>query len=57
MLSRSDEQHRRWLVAVEANRLRYGGIRILAQITGLDEKPLAAVKLISALVILAADSL
>jgi hypothetical protein len=37
-LSRLDEQQRRWYVALEANRLGHGGIRLLAQITGLDEK-------------------
>jgi hypothetical protein len=38
LLSRLDEQQRRWYVAVEANRLGYGGIRLLSQITGMDEK-------------------
>jgi hypothetical protein len=38
LLSRLDEQQRRWYVAVEANRVGYGGIRLLSQITGLDEK-------------------
>ncbi|MCJ7622702.1 MAG: hypothetical protein MUO76_04300 [Anaerolineaceae bacterium] len=38
MLSRLDEQQRRWYVAVEANRIGHGGVRLLAQITGLDEK-------------------
>jgi hypothetical protein len=38
LLSRLDEQQRRWYVAVEANRLGRGGVRLLAQITGLDEK-------------------
>ena len=38
LLSRLDEQQRRWYVAVEANRLGYGGLRMLSQITGLDEK-------------------
>ena len=37
-MSRLDEQQRRWFVAVEANRYGYGGIRLLSQITGLDEK-------------------
>jgi len=37
-LSRLDEQQRRWYVALEANRLGHGGIQLLAQITGLDEK-------------------
>ena len=38
LLSRLDEQQRRWYVAVEANRIGYGGLRLLSQITGLDEK-------------------
>jgi hypothetical protein len=37
LLSRLDEQQRRWYAAVEANRLGHGGIRLLSQITGLDE--------------------
>lgn len=38
LLSRLDEQQRRWYVAVESNRIGYGGVRLLSQITGLDEK-------------------
>ena len=38
LLSRLDEQQRRWYVAVEANRLGHGGVRLLSQITGIDEK-------------------
>lgn len=38
LLSRLDEQQRRWYVAVEANRIGHGGVRYLALITGLDEK-------------------
>lgn len=38
LLSRLDEQQRRWYVAVEANRVGHGGGRLLSQITGLDEK-------------------
>lgn len=38
LLSRLDEQQRRWYVAVESNRVGVGGDRLLAQITGLDEK-------------------
>lgn len=38
LLSRLDEQQRRWYVAVEANRVGHGGVRLLSQITGLDEK-------------------
>jgi hypothetical protein len=38
LLSRLDEQQRRWYVAVEANRMGHGGLRLLSQITGMDEK-------------------
>ena len=38
LLSRLDEQQRRWYVAVESNRVGASGDRLLAQITGLDEK-------------------
>ena len=38
LLSRLDEAQRRWYAAVEANRLGRGGARLVAQITGLDEK-------------------
>lgn len=38
LLSRLDEQQRRWYVAVESTRLGAGGDRLLMQITGLDEK-------------------
>ena len=38
LLSHLDEQQRRWYVAVESNRIGAGGDRLLAQITGLDEK-------------------
>ncbi len=37
-LSRLDEAQRRWYVALEAQRVGHGGDRLLAQITGLDEK-------------------
>jgi hypothetical protein len=37
-LSRLDEQQRRWYVALEAERSGPGGDRLLAQISGLDEK-------------------
>jgi len=40
-LSRLDEQQRRWYAAVEAQRLGHGGIRLMAQITGLDEDTIA----------------
>ena len=38
LISRLDEQQRRWYIAVEANRIGHGGIRLLSQITGMDEK-------------------
>ena len=38
LLSRLDEQQRRWYVAVESKRIGAGGDRLLSQITGLDEK-------------------
>jgi hypothetical protein len=38
LVSRLDEQQRRWFVAVEANRYGYGGVHLLSQITGMDEK-------------------
>ena len=38
LLSRLDEQQRRWYVAVEANRIGPGGVRLLSEITGIDEK-------------------
>jgi hypothetical protein len=38
LLSRLDEQQRRWFVALEANRIGHGGDRLLSQITGLDAK-------------------
>jgi len=36
LMSRLDEQQRRWLAALEANRLGYGGTEALHRITGLD---------------------
>ena len=38
LLSRLDEQQRRWYAALESKRIGYGGDRLLVQITGLDEK-------------------
>ena len=35
---RLDEAQRRWVAAVEARRLGRGGVPLMAQITGLDEK-------------------
>ncbi len=37
-MSRLDEAQRRWYAALEAQRVGPGGDRLLAQITGLDEK-------------------
>src|SRR6266516_1711176 len=39
-LSCLDEQQRRWYAAIESERIGYGGDRLLAQTTGLDEKTL-----------------
>lgn len=41
VLSRSDEQHRRWLVALEATRLGHGGIKTVCVITGINEKTIS----------------
>jgi len=38
LLSRLDEPQRRWYVALEANRLGAEGVRLVSQITGIDEK-------------------
>jgi hypothetical protein len=38
LLSRLDEQQRRWYVALESNRIGHGGDHLLAQITGLNEQ-------------------
>jgi hypothetical protein len=38
LLSRLDEQQRRWYVAVESQRYGHGGIQLVSQISGLDEK-------------------
>ena len=38
VMSRLDEQQRRWYAAVEANRRGHGGQTQVSQITGLDEK-------------------
>ena len=37
-VSRLDERQRRWYAALEADRVGHGGDRLLAQITGVDEK-------------------
>lgn len=36
LVSRLDEQQRRWYVAVESRRVGHGGDKLLSQITGLD---------------------
>jgi hypothetical protein len=36
LMSRLDEQQRRWFAAVESERIGHGGDRLLSQITGLD---------------------
>lgn len=38
VMSRLDEQQRRWYAAVEANRHEQGGVELVSKITGLDEK-------------------
>ena len=38
LMSRLNEQQRRWLAALEAQRRGHGGIRLVSLITGLDEK-------------------
>lgn len=38
LVSRLNEQQRRWYVAMETFRVGHGGVRLLAQITGMDEK-------------------
>jgi len=38
LLSRLDEQQRRWYLAVESGRLGHGADRLLFEITGVDEK-------------------
>ncbi len=37
-MRRLDEAQRRWYVALESQRIGHGGDRLLAQITGLDDK-------------------
>src|ERR1700694_1418159 len=52
LLSRLDEQQRRWYLAVESERLGHGADRILFEITGVDEKTIrrGRVELASSLV-------
>lgn len=35
LLSRLDEQQRRWYVALEAKKLGHGGMKLMSQITGM----------------------
>jgi hypothetical protein len=37
LLSRLDENQRRWYVALEAKKLGHGGIKQMSEITGLDD--------------------
>src|SRR5690348_11614688 len=37
VLSRLDEQQRRWVAALEAQRLGHGGLRLISQVSELDE--------------------
>lgn len=41
LVSRLDEQQRRWYVALESQRIGHGGDRLLSRITGLDEDTIA----------------
>jgi hypothetical protein len=41
LLSRMDEQQRRWFVAHESQDIGYGGDRLLSEMTGIDEKTIA----------------
>ena len=38
LISRLNEQQKRWYAALEANRIGHGGIKVISEITGLDEK-------------------
>jgi len=38
LLSRLDEQQRRWYLAVESERIGHGADRVLFEVTGVDEK-------------------
>ena len=38
LFGRLDENQRRWLAALEADKLGHGGDRLMARISGLDEK-------------------
>ncbi|HEO64796.1 MAG TPA: transposase [Spirochaetes bacterium] len=41
LLSRLNEQQRRWYAALESKKDGHGGIRSLSQITGIDEKTIS----------------
>jgi len=38
LMSRLDEQQRRWYVALETVKIGHGGIALMSMITGMDEK-------------------
>ena len=38
LLSRLDEQQRRWYAAVESFKIGHGGIELMKKVTGMDEK-------------------
>ena len=38
VMSRLDEQQRRWYAAVEANRHGHGGVKLVSKVTGMNEK-------------------
>jgi len=38
LVSQLNEQQRRWFVALEARRVGRGGVRLMSQVTGMDEK-------------------
>jgi hypothetical protein len=38
LMSRLDEQQRRWYAGLEAHRIGHGGTRLVSRITGLSEK-------------------
>jgi len=42
LLSRLNEQQRRWYVALEAQRMGHGGEKLLSAITGISEKTIRA---------------
>ncbi len=41
LLSRLNEQQRRWYTALESKKAGHGGIKSLSQITGIDEKTIS----------------